>query len=112
MVKSEFFRIWWFVLIIKMFGVFFVKCGKSDIGVIKKVIEVIKFGNILGIFLEGKRNRIKEIILKGEKGVVIIIKVIGVKVLLVGIFGKIVFFGRIRVRIGRLMEFRDNSLDN
>lgn len=66
----------------------------------------------MGIFPEGKRNRTKEIILKGEKGVATIIKATGAKVLPVGISGKIVPFGRIRVRIGRSMEFKDNSLDN
>jgi 1-acyl-sn-glycerol-3-phosphate acyltransferase len=112
MAKSELFRIWWLAPIIKAFGAFPVKRGKSDIGAIKKAIEVIKSGNILGIFPEGKRNRTKEIILKGEKGVATIIKATGAKVLPVGISGKIVPFGRIRVRIGRSMEFKDNSLDN
>lgn len=112
MAKSELFRIWWLAPIIKAFGAFPVKRGKSDIGAIKKAIEVIKSGNILGIFPEGKRNRTKEIILKGEKGVATIIKATGAKVLPVGISGKIVPFGRIRVRIGRPMEFKDNCLDN
>lgn len=112
MAKSELFRIWWLAPIIKAFGAFPVKRGKSDIGAIKKAIEVIKSGNILGIFPEGKRNRTKEIILKGEKGVATIIKATGAKVLPVGISGIIVPFGRIRVRIGRPMEFKDNSLDN
>lgn len=112
MAKSELFRIWWLAPIIKAFGAFPVKRGKSDIGAIKKAIEVIKSGNILGIFPEGKRNRTKEIILKGEKGVATIIKATGAKVLPVSISGKIVPFGRIRVRIGRSMEFKDNSLDN
>ncbi|ADQ04680.1 phospholipid/glycerol acyltransferase [Caldicellulosiruptor owensensis OL] len=112
MAKSELFRIWWLAPIIKAFGAFPVKRGKSDIGAIKRAIEVIKSGNILGIFPEGKRNRTKEIILKGEKGVATIIKATGAKVLPVGISGKIVPFGRIKVRIGRPMEFKDNSLDN
>ncbi|WPX10026.1 lysophospholipid acyltransferase family protein [Anaerocellum danielii] len=112
MAKSELFRIWWLAPIIKAFGAFPVRRGKSDIGAIKKAIDVIKSGNILGIFPEGKRNRTKEIILKGEKGVATIIKATGAKVLPVGISGKVVPFGRIRVRIGRPMEFRDNSLDN
>lgn len=112
MAKSELFKIWWLAPIIKAFGAFPVKRGKSDIGAIKKAIEVIRSGNILGIFPEGKRNRTKEIILKGEKGVATVIKATGAKVLPVGISGKIVPFCRVRVRIGKPMEFRNSTMDN
>lgn len=66
----------------------------------------------MGIFPEGKRNRTKEIILKGEKGVATVIKATGAKVLPVGISGKIVPFCRVRVRIGKPMEFRNSTMDN
>ncbi|BCS81220.1 lysophospholipid acyltransferase family protein [Anaerocellum diazotrophicum] len=112
MAKSELFRIWWLAPIIKAFGAFPVKRGKSDIGAIKRAIDVIKSGNILGIFPEGKRNRTKEVILKGEKGVATIVKATGAKVLPVGISGRIIPFGKIRVRIGKPIEFRNNTIDN
>lgn len=37
MAKSELFKIWWLAPIIKAFGAFPVKRGKSDIGAIKKL---------------------------------------------------------------------------
>lgn len=112
MAKSELFRIWWLSPIIRAFGAFPVKRGKSDIGAIKKAIEVIKNNRILGIFPEGKRNKTSEIVLRGEKGVATIIKATGAKVLPVAICGKVKPFGRIVVRIGKPIEFKDKNEDN
>ncbi|WAM32851.1 lysophospholipid acyltransferase family protein [Caldicellulosiruptor morganii] len=112
MAKSELFKIWWLSPIIRAFGAFPVKRGKSDIGAIKKAIEIIRNNGILGIFPEGKRNRTNEIVLKGEKGVATVIKATGAKVLPVAICGKIRPFSKITVRIGRIIEFTDKDDDN
>ncbi|WAM30638.1 lysophospholipid acyltransferase family protein [Caldicellulosiruptor naganoensis] len=112
MAKSELFRIWWLSPIIRAFGAFPVRRGKSDISAIKKAIEVIRSNNILGIFPEGKRNRTNEIVLKGEKGVATIIKATGAKVLPVAICGKIRPLCGITVRIGKPLEFKNKDEDN
>ncbi|WP_051109344.1 MULTISPECIES: lysophospholipid acyltransferase family protein [unclassified Caldicellulosiruptor] len=112
MAKSELFKIWWLSPIIRAFGAFPVKRGKSDIGAIRKAIEVIRSNNILGIFPEGKRNRTSEIVLRGEKGVATVIKATGAKVLPVAICGKVRLFGKITVRIGKPLEFTNTDEDN
>lgn len=112
MAKSELFRIWWLAPILRAFGAFPVKRGKSDIRAIKKAIEIIKDKKILGIFPEGKRNRTNEVVLQGEKGVATIIKATGAKVLPVGICGKVRPFSSITIKIGKPIEFKDKNQDN
>jgi len=56
MAKSELFKIWWLSPILKAYGAFPVKRGKSDISAIKSAIEVIRKKMNLGIFPEGKRS--------------------------------------------------------
>ncbi|MEZ0536083.1 lysophospholipid acyltransferase family protein [Caldicellulosiruptoraceae bacterium PP1] len=110
MAKSELFRLWFLSPILKLFGAFPVQRGKSDIKAIKKSVEVIKEGKILGIFPEGKRNKTDQTILKGEKGVATIVKLTNVPVLPVAICGEIKPFHKVSIVIGNPIKF--NKEDN
>ncbi|MBN6188576.1 1-acyl-sn-glycerol-3-phosphate acyltransferase [Aneurinibacillus sp. BA2021] len=57
MAKAELFRIPGIAALITDFGTFPVKRGASDRQAIRRALEIVKEGKVLGIFPEGRRNR-------------------------------------------------------
>jgi len=55
MAKAEFFKVPVFGPLLRGLGAFPVNRGKADIGAIKRSLEILKHGRILGIFPEGTR---------------------------------------------------------
>jgi len=111
MAKSDLFKIWWLAPILRWFNAFPVRRGEADISAIKKSISILKNNNILGIFPEGKRNKTKELLLPGEKGVASLVKLTNVKVVPIAICGKILPFHKVKIKIAKPLEFSRNELD-
>ena len=85
-------------------------------GTVERCAERLRSGQSIGIFPEGKRNRSAEHLLQGKPGIGHIALKTGNAVIPVGIDfecrrrkGRIPVFGRTIVRIGKPLDFRDQS---
>lgn len=57
MAKEELFRVPVISYFVKQFGAFPVKRGMGDRGALKKALQILQEGNVLGIFPEGTRSK-------------------------------------------------------
>ncbi len=109
MAKEELFRNKLFGSMLRAFGAFPVKRGKSDIGALKAAIGILKGGERLGIFPEGTRSP-KGYMNKGKSGAALIAIKAKADILPVGICGSYRPFSKMTVRIGKPIEL-DNYFD-
>lgn len=103
MAKEELFDNKLFGALIRALGAFPVKRGAGDLGAMRAAIKALKDGERLVIFPEGARSP-KEHMHKGKSGAVLIAAKSSVNILPVGICGKYRLFGKITVRIGKMIE--------
>ncbi len=106
MAKEELFSIPVLGPIFRMVKAFPVKRDSADRRAIKKALEVIKNGEILGLFPEGTRSRTAEL-LPPQPGVGLITHKSGAVVVPVAIIGPYRPFKPIRVRIGKPLDFSE-----
>ncbi|MBS4023050.1 MAG: 1-acyl-sn-glycerol-3-phosphate acyltransferase [Dethiobacter sp.] len=106
MAKDELFHIPVFGYLISKVKAFPVKRDSADRRAIKYAIDVIKNGEILGLFPEGTRSRTKEL-LPPQPGVGLIAHKSKALVLPVAIMGPYKPFVPIRVRIGKPLNFSE-----
>jgi 1-acyl-sn-glycerol-3-phosphate acyltransferase len=106
MAKEELFRIPVFGSIIKRVKAFPVKRDSADLRAIKTAINVVKNGEILGLFPEGTRSRTEEL-LPPQPGVGLIAHKSGAPVVPVAIMGPYRLFRPIRVKIGKPIDFSE-----
>lgn len=85
-------------------GAFPVKRNSQDIESIKKAMQVIKNGDILGIFPEGTRNGMAKNV-KTKNGAAFLVAKTGAKVIPVGIQGNFKPFSRIIINYGKPLDF-------
>ncbi|MBS4030739.1 MAG: 1-acyl-sn-glycerol-3-phosphate acyltransferase [Clostridiales bacterium] len=106
MAKEELFRIPVFSQIIKGINVFPVKRGSADRRAIKTALDILKNGNILGLFPEGTRSKTDEL-LPPQAGVGLIALKSEAPVIPVAIIGPYRLFKPIQVKIGEPLEFTE-----
>ena len=100
MAKEELFKNKLFGSLLKALGAFPIKRGKSDVGALKAAISILKNGENLVIFPEGKRSKDGNLN-RGKSGAALIAIKSGVNILPIGIDGKYGLFKKITVRIGK-----------
>ena len=103
MAKKELFRIPVISSIVKYFGAFPIDRSTSDLGAVRATMSILKEGNALVIFPEGRRN--KEFRPEGIKpGALSIAAKAGVPIMPVYIKGKYRLFGKTEVFFGKLIS--------
>lgn len=101
MAKEELFRNPLLGAVIKSLGAFPIKRGKADVGSVRKAINLVEEGHIIGIFPEATRTRGKKRSeIRVKPGVAMISASTGVAIIPVAIKGSYKLFGRVRVNIG------------
>lgn len=104
MAKEELFHVPGVSWLIKQFGAFPVKRGMSDRGALKKALEVLGEGHVLGIFPEGTRSKTGKL---GEPypGAALFALKSNAVVIPVAIIGSWMPFSRMRVVYGHPIDF-------
>lgn len=110
MAKAELFKIPGLALIIKKLGTFPVNRGGSDRSAIRRALEILASGEIVGIFPEGTRSKSDDM-LEPHLGAAMLVARAGVPVLPVAIIGSRGFFGKVSVIIGKPIVFNRESSD-
>lgn len=106
MAKSELFRNKFFGGLIRLLGAFPVHRGKGDIGAIKSALTILKNGEVMLMFPEGRRIKNNdEKILDAKAGVAMIATRAKVPVIPVYITGKYRWMHKITVNIGKPIAF-------
>ena len=80
--------------------------GATDMGAMRACMQVLKNGQVLGIFPEGTRHQ-PELMQTVESGTAMIALRAGVPIIPVYISGRIRPFHKVRVRVGEPMEIED-----
>ena len=107
MAKDSIFKIPIFGFVLKCAGIFPVKRGTGDIGAVKKAIEILKNGNMLSLFPEGKRNKTGEILAPFQSGAALIACKSDAVIVPVGIVGKYRLFSKITIIYNRPIDPKD-----
>lgn len=112
MAKAELFKFKPFGFLLKQLGAFPIDRGKSDITAIKTALKVLKNGEVLGIFPEGRRN--KELDEDNAKaGAVLIASKCNVPILPVAITSDYKLFHSVRITMGKpVVVTEDHKLTN
>ncbi|MCL2564740.1 MAG: 1-acyl-sn-glycerol-3-phosphate acyltransferase [Defluviitaleaceae bacterium] len=106
MAKHELFDIKLFGFIITKLGAFPVNRDAVEITTLKKALEVLKSGQVMGIFSQGGRlDTVNED--EGKAGVALFAVKSGAPVVPVGIKGSFKPFSRLTVSIGKPMSFKE-----
>lgn len=106
MSKAELFKFKPFGDLLRKLGAFPVNRGKSDIGALKTAISLLKSGEILAMFPEGRRCK-GECLGEGKSGAAMIAIKAGVNILPVGIEGGYRLFSRVTVRVGKPVDLSE-----
>lgn len=104
MAKAELFDIPVLSCIIKKLGAFPVHRSGADRASIKRALELLEGGNVVGIFPEGTRSKTGEL-LNPHLGAAMLALKGGVPLLPVAVSGTKGFWGQIKVVIGKPMHF-------
>lgn len=113
MAKAELFKFKPLAKLLSAFGAYPIKRGKSDIGALKTSIKILKDGERLVIFPEGKRSKTDHLC-RGKSGAVLIAIKAGVNILPVGIQGDYKLFKKVTINVGELIsleKYFDKKLD-
>ncbi len=100
MAKAELFKVPVLGPIITAFNAFPVQRGKSDRNAIRKAVEILNAGKVLGVFPEGTRSSSGEL-LKPHLGAAMLAYKTGVPIMPIAVIGSRGFFGKITVKIGK-----------
>jgi len=101
MAKKELFGYPAFGLILRKLKAFPVDRRKVDIGAIKEALQILKRGDVVGIFPEGTRQKAKDRLGEGHPGAALLAMKAGAPLLPVAIRGSYGFRKTIRVACGR-----------
>lgn len=104
MAKAELFTIPLLGIIIKFLHAFPVKRGGSDRNAIRTALQLLVNGKVVGIFPEGTRSKTGEI-LDPHLGAAMLALKAGVPILPVAVVGTRGFTDKVRVLIGKPIEF-------
>lgn len=85
-------------------GVVSLKRGSGDLGSLRRALDLLKEGKVIGIFPEGTRSRSGEL-LPAHPGVAYLAMMAGAPVVPMAICGDYRPFSTVRVRIGRPLDF-------
>ncbi len=107
MAKEELFSNRFFAWLIKKLGAFPVSRGGGDIGAIKTALRLLKEGHKMVIFPEGGRSKTKGMLRRGKSGAVMLGAKTGTGLLPVGISADLRFRGRVKVTVGRYIDFSE-----
>ncbi|MDQ0285683.1 1-acyl-sn-glycerol-3-phosphate acyltransferase [Desulfofundulus luciae] len=107
--KAELFRIPLLGPVIRALGAFPVRRGGGDRQAIRRALELLKQGRVVGIFPEGTRSKSGEL-LEPHLGAAMLALRAKVPVLPVAVLNTRGVFGKVRVHIGKPLVFsRDNQ---
>ncbi|MFT9847541.1 lysophospholipid acyltransferase family protein [Aneurinibacillus sp. REN35] len=107
MAKAELFRIPGIAALITDFGTFPIKRGASDRQAIRKALEIVQEGKVLGIFPEGKRNRTGEPVMgTALPGAAMIALKSGARIIPVAIMGPYRLFSGIKIIYGEPVDLK------
>jgi 1-acyl-sn-glycerol-3-phosphate acyltransferase len=109
MAKAELFRFPGLAWLLGQLGAFPVKRGGVSKDAIKRSLELLKSGKVIGVFPEGTRNRSDE---PGKKGAASLALKSGATVIPAAIIGRYAIFRTIRIVYGQpvdLSEFVDSA---
>jgi len=104
MAKAQLFQIPVLGTIIRALGAFPVARGSGDRGAIRRALQVLEAGCVLGIFPEGTRSRSGEL-LEPHLGAAMLAVKAGVPVLPVAVINTRGIWGKVRVHIGKTLQF-------
>ncbi len=107
MAKEELFKNRLFSSLIRKLGAFPVSRGGGDIGAIKTALKLLREGHKMVIFPEGGRSRTKGMLRKGKSGAVMLAAKTGTGLLPVGISADFKFRGKVKVTIGKYIDFSE-----
>ncbi|MBQ1186255.1 MAG: 1-acyl-sn-glycerol-3-phosphate acyltransferase [Clostridia bacterium] len=108
MAKAELFKIGLFRVVLNAIGAFAVNRGKGDMTAINKAKEIVRSGNILGIYPEGTRHPSGPPH-KAKSGIAYIALDTKSNILPVCIYreGKYSWFKKTTIRIGKVLEYNE-----
>lgn len=106
MAKAELFRIPVLKTVVVALGAFPVRREGADREAIRRALDCLAEGRVLGIFPEGTRSKSGEL-LKPHYGAALVALKGGVPIMPVALSGTRGVFGKVRVRIGRPVSFSE-----
>ncbi len=109
MAKEELFHFKPFGWLIKKLGAFPVNRNSGDVVAVKTALRLLKNGHRMVIFPEGGRSKTKGQLSPGKPGAVMLAAKTGVGLLPVGISADFKFRGRVKVTIGKYIDFSEYS---
>jgi len=112
MAKDELFQVPVLKVLVRGLGAFPVKRGSADRSSLERAMEVIRDGNILGLFPEGTRSKTGEMG-KFKSGAVMLGGKLEAGIAPVGISckGKVRFFKRVYVTMGEVIPYKDLGIE-
>lgn len=108
MAKSELFKIFGLGFLIKRLGAFPVDRNKADIKAVKTALSILKSGNALLMFPEGKRVKAGESA-DAKSGMVMFAHKTGAKIIPIGINSSYKLFSRLHVTFGEPVSLDEYS---
>ncbi|SHE73838.1 1-acyl-sn-glycerol-3-phosphate acyltransferase [Desulfofundulus australicus DSM 11792] len=106
--KAELFRIPLLGPVIRALGAFPVRRGGGDRQAVRRALELLKQGRVVGIFPEGTRSKSGEL-LEPHMGAAMLALRAKVPVLPVAVINTRGLFGKVRVNIGKPLVFEHSS---
>ncbi len=107
MAKEELFKMPVLGQVLPRVNAFPVRRGTADRKAIKTSLDVLKKGNILGLFPEGTQNKTNELLLPPQPGIGLIALKSEAPVIPVAIIGPYRLFKPVKVKIGKPLEFSE-----
>lgn len=104
MAKAELFKIPLLGPVITKLGAFPIHRDGPDPSAIRHSLQLLKAGKVLGIFPEGTRSHTEEL-LNPHLGAAMLALKVGVPILPVAVSGTKGIFGKVRVTVGKPIEF-------
>ncbi len=102
MAKIELFRVPGLGALLRTFGAFPVKRGEGDMAAIRQALDILKEGEILGIFPEGHRSKTGNV-LKGMPGMVLLMEKSKAPVVPIKVYGTRRLFWHGRGKVGMVV---------
>ncbi|NLI61637.1 MAG: 1-acyl-sn-glycerol-3-phosphate acyltransferase [Clostridiales bacterium] len=103
MAKAELFKNPFFNFVLKKLGAFPVKRGTADLSAVKNSLQVLKDGNVFGIFPEGTRGR-QGRVQHFSHGLAAIAHRSKAQIIPIGVIGEYRLFHPIKIKIGQALE--------
>lgn len=103
MAKEELFKNKFLGGLFRKLGAFPIKRGAKDVTAIKTALKILKSGEVVAMFPEGGRSKVKGMLRKGKQGAALLASRAGVGILPVGISGEYKFRGRLNITVGKFI---------